>query len=263
MLIAEGLGVDKAGIYSGGAGLTPDECDRLDSLTARRLKGEPVQYIVGSVGFWGLTIRVGPGVLIPRPETELLVETALKELGRPAGDASAVARVLPRMRILDLCTGSGCIALALAKHFPSAIVYGIEKSGTALNYALTNARHNGIRNVCFIVGDLFGPLRPVQFQCILSNPPYVRSGDIAGLQREVRDFEPLEALNGGEDGLSFYRRIFADAGTRLASGGLLLLEVGWGQAEAIRHMASAAGMASVSFVNDCAGIERIAVARNG
>jgi release factor glutamine methyltransferase len=249
ILVTEALGIDKADLYSGSVVLTQEQCDRLDMLTGRRLKGEPLQYIVGHVGFWGLTIRVGPGVLIPRPETELLVETALRELNQEP------------VRILDLCTGSGCIALALAKHLPSAIVYGVEKSVTALNYAAANARDNGMDNVHFVRGDLFGPLGCARFRCIVSNPPYVRSGDIAGLQREVRDFEPAEALDGGEDGLSFYRRIFADAPIRLSSGGVLILEMGWGQATEIRNMAWAAGMGRVSFVSDFSGIERIVVAR--
>jgi release factor glutamine methyltransferase len=251
ILVTEALGIDKAALYSGSVVLTREQCDRLDMLTGRRLKGEPLQYVVGHVGFWGLTIRVGPGVLIPRPETELLVETALKELNQEP------------VRILDLCTGSGCIALALAKHLPSAIVYGVDKSGTALGYALINARENGIENVCFIEGDLFDPLGPVQFPCIVSNPPYIRSGDIAGLQKEVRDFEPRQALDGGEDGLTFYRRIFEGVSGHLSSGGVLLLEVGWGQAGEIRNLASSAGMASISFVRDYAGIERVAVIRRG
>jgi release factor glutamine methyltransferase len=276
VLVTEALGIERADLYSGRAELTQDECARLDELTERRLTGEPLQYIVGHILFWGLTIRVGPGVLIPRPETELLVETALEVLTqRPVSrgwDPGIEERDLPvfrpvkspavSARILDVCTGSGCIALALAKRLPSAIVYGVEKSGAALHYALINARENGLDNACFIQGDLFDPLGPARFQCIVSNPPYIRSGDIAGLQSEVRDFEPREALDGGMDGLSFYRRILAGTVERLSTQGVLLLEVGWGQAAEIRALASAAGMGKVSFVRDFAGIERIAVVRS-
>ena len=201
----------------------------------RRVTREPIQYILGSIDFLGLTIKVGHGVLIPRPETELLAEEAIrfsrKDTNPPfppfskggQGGITESEQSPTLLRFLDLCTGSGCLALALARAFPDALVYGTDSEEAAISYAEENARTNGIENVLFLKGSLFEPIekhfavpgeRPV-FDIIVSNPPYIRRDDLKKLQPEVKDWEPIPALDGGEDGLDFYREIISGAGTYL------------------------------------------------
>lgn len=225
------------------------------SLLSRRAEGEPVQYIVGHIDFLGLFIRVGSGVLIPRPETELLVQGAIKTLGSRLPDPGK-KNSCPS--ILDLCTGSGCIALALARAFPDAAVTAVDISETALVYARENAVLNGITNTSFLMGSLFAPLNSLsRHDLITANPPYIRSADIPCLQKEVRDWEPLEALDGGEDGLDFYREIFSGAEKFLTEKGSLLLEIGFGQAEVIGDIARRKGFSIIEVLKDFAGIDRI------
>jgi release factor glutamine methyltransferase len=238
---------------------------QIDSLAARRVRGEPLQYIIGHVDFWGMRICVGKGVLIPRPETELMVEETIKiiiDSGAKRRFTRSEAGQRPEglgINILDLCTGSGCIALSLAKEFPQTDVYGVDKSAAALVYASRNAEGNGIKNVTFIEGDLFDPMNEnARFACIVSNPPYIRKGDIAGLQREI-SFEPIDALDGGQDGLDFYRRILAEAPRHLAENGTAILEIGFDQANDIRDLAVRAGFRHIRFVRDYSGIARIFV----
>jgi release factor glutamine methyltransferase len=254
------LGV-KEKIYAGRIDLGNEISELIDSFAERRAKGEPLQYITGCVEFYGLKIYVGKGVLIPRPETELLVEETIKILySRTTHDAS-------RITILDLCTGSGCIAIALAKHFPDSIVYGIDKSDAAIEYAVRNANENNVRNVHFIKGDLFSISRDSPmfaahyFDCIVSNPPYIKTADIQGLQREIKDYEPVEALDGGEDGLNFYRKILNRAGDYLNERGVIILEIGFGQADDVLLIARSAGFSDIRFIEDYAGIKRVCVIR--
>jgi len=227
--------------------ITPQTLAKIRRLTIRRAKGEPVQYIVGHVEFCGLKMAIGKGVLIPRPETELLVEEAVKTIsGR-----------LPA-HILDLCTGSGCIALALAKEFPGATVIGTDISASALHYARKNASTNDITNVTFRKGSLFGPIRKGEtFDLITANPPYITHSEISELQREVKDWEPVNALDGGNDGLDFYKAILSKAGPYLKPTGSLILELGYGQASAVAEISSRNGFDVVSIIRDLAGIERI------
>ncbi|OGW19932.1 MAG: protein-(glutamine-N5) methyltransferase, release factor-specific [Nitrospirae bacterium GWC2_46_6] len=269
ILIAETLHLNKSKLYTGSTAISGETSTQIDFLAARRAQGEPLQYIIGHVEFYGLKINVGPGVLIPRPETELLVEETIK-LITPLLHHS--------ITILDLCTGSGCIAIALAKHFPDAVVYGIDASNIAMEYAIKNAAENDIRNVRFIKGDLFRiswdspesttpigvrnsgtvPMFTVHcFDCIVSNPPYIRKGDIPNLQREVKDHEPLEALDGGEDGLDFYRKIAENAPKFLKENGIIILEIGHDQAEDVNEIAVSYGIKNISFIKDYAGIRRI------
>lgn len=250
-LVAEVLHLDRVQFYTRNPEITDDASRTIDSLAERRAQGEPLQYLIGYVEFFGLKIHVGRGVLIPRPETELLVEETMKVVGSLQQAGSN------RMNILDLCTGSGCITLALAKHFPQATVYGTDRSEAAMVYATQNAKENGIGNVQFKLGDLFEPVKGMVFDCIVSNPPYVRREEIRTLQREVKDYEPLEALDGGKDGLDFYRRILKDAPRYLKRGGAVLLEIGYDQAEGVREIASRNGLANISFIKDYAGIKRI------
>lgn len=251
ILITETLHIDKSKLYAGGLRISDETSGYIDSLAARRAEGEPLQYITGYVEFYGLKINVGRGILIPRPETELLVEESINELKKRFTVHNS------RFTVLDLCTGSGCIAIAIARCFPAADVYGVDKSDVAIEYATRNAIENNVRNVHFIKGDLFESLGSLMFDFIVSNPPYIKHNDIKNLQREVRDYEPLSALDGGEDGLDFYRRISAGAPQFLKENGIIILEIGYDQAESVREIAIGAEMKDVIFIRDYAGIRRI------
>ncbi len=268
ILITETLGISKIQLLTAPPEISSKDSDYIDLLAARRLKGEPMHYIIGHVEFHGLRLNVGKGVLIPRPETELMVEEAIKLIHAAArqqslfGAKPAEAQDDSRISILDLCTGSGCIALALAHEIGRAAVIGVDSSESALSYARRNAEENWIDNVTYLQGDLFGPLDSgSRFDLIISNPPYIRSGDIDKLQVEIRKFEPLAALDGGEDGLGFYRRIFREAPGFLKDGGMLILEAGAEQSDDIRQLASEAGFSDFGFIRDYAGIERIFIGR--
>ncbi|MBI5848031.1 MAG: peptide chain release factor N(5)-glutamine methyltransferase [Nitrospirae bacterium] len=237
-------------------------------LLQRRIKGEPAQYIIGHVEFSGLTIRVGKGVLIPRPETELLVEEVIKVARSQKtvsfGDPPRLevrSKTVKSFSLLDICTGSGCIALSLAMKFPDAEVYGTDLSKEALIYAKKNAAANNITNVRFAQGSLFAPIRGKRFDIITANPPYIRADEIETLQREIRDWEPVAALDGGMDGMDFYRAILASARWYLNPGGFIFLELGYDQAEGVQKIADAEGFREVSVINDYAGIGRILKAR--
>jgi release factor glutamine methyltransferase len=213
-------------------------------MVARRARREPLQYILGTQEFMGLEFEVSPAVLIPRRDTEVLVEEAVK-------------RSLPAARILDIGAGSGCIAVALAKALPQAEVWGVEKSPEALALAQRNAGQHGVRMTLF-EGSLFEPFPGQTFDLIVSNPPYIPTGDLENLQPEVRDYEPWGALDGGADGLDFYRLIISAAPGYLTLGGWLLFEVGLGQAEAVLGLFAAAGLFGECFTaRDAAGIERV------
>ncbi|MBI3592503.1 MAG: peptide chain release factor N(5)-glutamine methyltransferase [Nitrospirae bacterium] len=254
MLITEALHITKPELYSGDLKISDETSRHIDSLASRRAEGEPIQYIIGHVDFHGLKINVGRGVLIPRPETELLVEEVIKQLKRFTVHGS-------RFTVLDLCTGSGCIALALAKHLPQSIVYGVDRSEAAMVYATQNAIGNSIKNVHFKIGDLFEPVRNMKFDCIVSNPPYIKRSEIKTLQREVRDYEPLEALDGGKDGLYFYRKILRYSPEYLKEEGVIILEIGYDQSDDIKRIAEDNGFKGIGFIKDYAGIKRIFVGR--
>jgi release factor glutamine methyltransferase len=253
LLITETLRIDKSRLYIDSFELLPEISLRIDDFARRRVAGEPIQYLIGHVDFYGLKINVGEGVLIPRPETELLVEEAIKQIKeRFRGQGS-------RFTVLDLCTGSGCIALALARHLPEAFVCGVDRSEAAIRCAQQNARENNIENVFFMAGDLLKPVADMQFNCIVSNPPYIKTGDIPALQREIRDHEPPEALNGGEDGLNFYRNILMQSPRYLKKKGIIVMEVGFGQWREVEEIAYKAGISPMRFVADYSGIKRIMV----
>jgi len=246
-LLIETLSIDKVALHTSPLDIDEKISVAIDSYAARRVRGEPLQYIIGHVDFFGLRIDVGKGVLIPRPETELMVEEAIRLITGRDGS----------LAVLDLCTGSGCIAIALAKEFPHAVVLGIDRSDKALSYARRNAQCNGIDNALFIKGDLFALIKAdARFDCIISNPPYIRTEDIFGLQKEIA-YEPIEALDGGEDGLFFYRRILAAAPRHLKKNGIVILEIGFDQADDIRRLASQHGLNNIVFMKDYAGVERI------
>ncbi|HLC15770.1 MAG TPA: peptide chain release factor N(5)-glutamine methyltransferase [Thermodesulfovibrionia bacterium] len=221
----------------------------------RRISGEPLQYILGTVEFCNLSIQVGPGILIPRPETEFLVHEAV-EIIKTTYDSP--------IYILDLGTGSGCIAAAMAKQFPKATVYGIDSSVAALAYARKNSLFNqACCNTHFIAGSFFDPLCGVKFHMIVSNPPYIRAGEIDALQREIKDWEPRQALDGGEDGLACYRQILAKAPAYLLPGAYMVLEVGMGQDEEVANIAEQHGLICTKVIADYAGIKRVVILKQG
>jgi len=244
------LGCSRTSLYTGGRQKLPqDKGSLIAGVLRRRIKGEPLQYILGRTEFMGLDFRVTPDVLIPRPETEILVETVLGHAGK----------VGARLRILDIGTGSGCVAVSLAHYLPRSAVCAVEISAAALQVARGNAYANRCR-VDFLNADLFPP-GDGKFDIIVSNPPYIPAGELGCLQREVL-FEPRQALSGGDDGLYFYRRICAGCAGRLVSSGLLIVEIGYGRAQDVRALISSApGMKVEDTVKDYAGIERVVVAR--
>lgn len=219
-------------------------------LLNRRARGEPVAYITGSRGFWSLDLEVTPATLIPRPETELLVELALERL--PRDSAGAVA---------DLGTGSGTVALALASERPQCRVTATDASAAALEVARRNAARLGIDNVAFVQGDWMVPLGDARFELIVSNPPYIEADDAHLVRGDLR-FEPATALASGRDGLDDIRRIVATARAHLAPGGWLLFEHGWNQGDAARALLRQAGYDDVFTAQDLEQRDRVSGARN-
>ena len=253
-IIAHCLTTDRTTLYRDNPQIPRELSTKIDSIVERRAKREPLQYILGYVEFFGLKIKVGQGVLIPRPETEILAEEAIKIISNFKFKNS-------NLKILDLCTGSGCLALSLAREFRDAQVCGTDTSATAIQYAKENAALNGIKNITFMKGSLCEPVKELTFDLIVSNPPYIRSNDIKDLQPEIKDWEPQDALNGGTDGLDYYRFIIPAARNYLNKGGYLMLEVGINQSVAVKGMAENAGLKDISLIKDYAGIDRILVTK--
>lgn len=225
-------------------------------LIERRAAGEPLQYITGHQEFFGLDFSVTPAVLIPRPETEFLVERVIKLM-----DDSMQSPV-----IVDVGTGSGCIAVALAVNLPRARVIATDLSAVALQVARINASRHGIAGrIEFIQGDLLEPLEPLRLEdsvdVLASNPPYVNEGTTELIQREVIDWEPREALFGGVEGLDFYRRLLAESSKFVRSGGYLVFEIGYNQLDAITEIIAAVEWELVDVTNDLQGIPRTVTLR--
>jgi release factor glutamine methyltransferase len=268
LLLLRVLGISRAALHADpGRILTLDQQARYESLILRRLANEPIQYITGEQEFYSLALHVSPAVLIPRPETEFLVEAVLAELD-PAS----------HFQILDVGTGSGAIAIALAHHLPNAHVTATDISSAALAIASSNAaRHHLSSRIRFVEADLLdfsnlfilsegaaaeveGPAPPLSaFDAIVSNPPYVPAADRATLHPQVRDFEPAAALFAGPDGLEIYRRLIPQARAALKPGGLLALEIGHGQRDAVAALL--AGWNALRFVDDLQQVPRTALAR--
>lgn len=261
LLLSHALSVSRVGLYvEHDRVLTPAELSRYKELLKKRLTGEPVQYVTGTAAFMFSEFEVNRAVLIPRPETEALTEIALKVIGEIAAGRSE------GLIVADIGTGSGVIATTIALKVPTAVVYATDTSSEAVAVAARNAARAGVADrVRFLVGPFLEPLRHEglrgRLSAIVSNPPYVRSGDIAELPVEVRDFEPREALDGGPDGLDSLRAIAHDGPEFLAPGGAILLEVGDGQAPLVEDMLKAA-LGSVRTLKDYAGRDRIVTGRN-
>lgn len=221
-----------------------------DALVARREAGEPVAYLTGEQGFWSFVLRVTPETLIPRPETERLVEEALARL---SSDTASLDRP---MRIADLGTGSGAIALALAKECPQAQVVATDASAGALEVARGNAIRLGLRNVAFRLGDWCAPLAGERFDVIVSNPPYIAEGDPHLAQGDLR-FEPSSALSSGRDGFDDLRILVETTPAHLVPGGWLLFEHGHDQGEGARALLSARGFVRVETVRDLEDRDRV------
>jgi release factor glutamine methyltransferase len=234
-------------------------------LIARRAAGEPTQYLTGKQEFWGLEFEVTPAVLIPRPETEHVIEVALERLGaRGIKIDMRTGEPSPPLRIADVGTGSGCLAVALAHELPHAEIFATDISATALEVALRNAtRHRVASRIRFLEGDLLKPVAPSpeSFDLIVSNPPYVAQDDEATLAREVREHEPHAALFGGPSGIEIYERLVEQAGELLRPGGVLVLELGYDSAQHVRAILVKQGnWVNVSVTNDLAGIPRVLAA---
>jgi release factor glutamine methyltransferase len=231
-LIGAALGLDLTGLIAQAArGLTAAEAERLEDFAQRRLAGEPVARITGEREFWGLPLKLSVDTLVPRPDTETVVELALELLG--------TARASDDLRVLDLATGSGAILLALLSELPQAFGVGTDISLGALETARDNARTLGLsRRAAFVACDYAAALKG-PFDLIVSNPPYIRTEDIEGLAREVRDHDPHLALDGGADGLSAYRALIPEAARLLGSGAILVLEAGQGQSGQIETLMTA------------------------
>lgn len=245
LLLADTLGLDRVGLYLNfERPLEAAELAAYRERVRRRAAREPLAYILGRTEFWSLPFKVTPEVLIPRADTELLVEEALKRLSGAA-------------RVLDVGTGSGALAIALAHERPECAVTAIDVSAAALAVAAENARSNGVaERIGFMAADL-AMLPEGPFELIVSNPPYIPREDLAGLMPEVRDFEPRLALDGGIDGLTAYRAITGQTDAVLALGGWLLVEVGIGQAGEVQALFAAAGLTELFIARDLSGIERV------
>jgi release factor glutamine methyltransferase len=243
-LLCATTGMDRVGLYVNfEKPLTDAELAAYRALVARRAKREPLQYLLGSQEFYGLDFLVSPAVLIPRHDTELLVDEALKRA--PASGS-----------ILDVGVGSGCIAVALAKALPEADVRGVEMSPAALALAQQNIERHGVR-VTLFEGSLFEPFAGQRFDLIVSNPPYIPTADLATLQPEVQEYEPITALDGGTDGLDYYQTIIPAAPEHLTPAGWLLVEIGIGQAEAVGEMFTRAGFTDIFIAKDPSLIDRV------
>lgn len=245
-LLLHALGVDRTWLFMhADEPLDADALARFEALLARRETGEPVAYITGRRGFWSLDLEVTPATLIPRPETELLVELALERLPMDR-----------KVDVADLGTGSGAVALAIASERPLARVLATDASAEALAVARRNAERLGLRNVRFAQGDWCAPLDGARFDMIVSNPPYIEASDPHLDQGDLR-FEPATALASGGDGLDAIRRIASGVPAHLRNGGWLLLEHGWLQGEAVRAVLSGSGLDQVFTAADLEGRERI------
>jgi len=236
--------------------LTSDEIDQFHQCIKERISGRPVQYIIGTVEFFGLEFKVDQRVLIPRPETETLVEVVIEQLANKE-----------KPRIIDLGTGSGAIAISLAANLQSSFIYATDVSKEALEVAKENALRNKVESqIEFLWGDLFEPLKKGNFEgqidCVVSNPPYVSKDELETLPKEVKDYEPIVALESEKDGLFFHKKIIESSLDFLSKGGILAMEVGLGQANKVADLIrNQKDLKKTEIKKDLGGIKRIVVSR--
>ncbi|MCM8781816.1 MAG: peptide chain release factor N(5)-glutamine methyltransferase [Candidatus Omnitrophica bacterium] len=250
VILAWLLGIARAELYVYQQEINREILQRFDMFVRRRADGEPLQYIIGKTEFMGLEFIVTKEVFIPRPETELLVEKTIE-----------IARTFTRPVILDIGTGCGNIAIALTKFIADCKIKSSEVSKEALCIANTNAQLNGVdKNIEFILSDLFENLPDIRYNIIVSNPPYVASSEIGRLAKEI-SFEPPIALDGGADGLDFYRRLLREARRFLSNRGFLILEVGFGQRNGVEMLLQKYNFHNILFYPDYNNIMRIAIAQ--
>ncbi|MDD3839508.1 MAG: peptide chain release factor N(5)-glutamine methyltransferase [Clostridia bacterium] len=238
--------------------LSDEELSLYNCMLTRRIRGEPVQYIIGQREFMSLDFEVKSGVLIPRPDTEILVEEIIRL-------SKKILQTKPNITIADIGTGSGAIAVSLAKYIYNAKIYATDISEKALEVAKSNARKHGVdTSIDFIKTSLLSGLEGKGLDIIVSNPPYIPSAQIAKLQREVKDFEPVEALDGGRDGLDFYRLITEKAPRCLGDRGILVFEVGYGQSRDVENIILNTGyFKDIRILKDLASIDRVVISTVG
>ena len=255
MLLSEHfLGVDRtAYLLHASEKADPGKAEAFLDAVRRRCSGIPVQYITGNAWFMGHSFQVNEHVLIPRQDTEILAEEAVRAIRDAKGGI---------LRVLDLCTGSGCIAVSLALSCPEIECTASDLSKEACRIAMQNAGMLKADRVRIVCRDLFGKEEQAEvFDLIVSNPPYISSGEIEALESEVKDQEPRLALDGGTDGLDFYRRIAREAPAHLRDGGLLMMEIGWDQARAVESLLEANGFSDIRTIQDLAGLDRVVSGR--
>jgi release factor glutamine methyltransferase len=255
VLLGEALNADRVFLYTHfDQPLQPQELERFRSFLLRRLRREPVAYIIGEKDFWSRSFKVTPDVLIPRPETEILVAEALKiyeEMNHGFQE---------QFHILEIGTGSGVIGVTLAKEIPKALILATDVCERALRIAEENARRHEVKDrIQFLLGDLFNPIpKGMAFDMIVTNPPYVPREQLSFLMPEVRDYEPHQSLDGGDQGLDFYRQVFPRIGEFLKSGGWFVGEIGKDQKDAVKALAEAeSNLDSIGFIKDFQGIDRV------
>jgi len=250
LLLVHALGISPDALVGRDVEIAPAH---FDDFVARRAAREPLAYIVGAKEFWSLAFEVGPGVLIPRPETETLIEQVIRFFP----DRSAA------LDVLDLGTGTGCLLIAALHEYPNAHGVGVDTSRAALAIAARNVEKHALGARCRLAEDDWGGGLPGRYDVILSNPPYIRSSDIAALAPEVRLYEPIQALDGGPDGLAAYRVLAPRISRLLKPGGLAFLELGVGQDRDVERILTEAGFEIAEMAPDLAGIGRCVVARTG
>ena len=252
LLLGKAAGLDTTALIAGGGTtLSAQAVAAFDAMCERRAKHEPVARILGEKEFRGLSLALNEATLVPRPETEILVDVALDLAGRNRGRP---------MRICDLGTGSGAILIALVSELDRATGVGVDISRSALDMALANARRHGVADrMRFIHGDFSIPLGE-KFDMVVANPPYIPRGDLAGLEADVRDYDPAQALDGGLDGLAAFRVIAARLPALLEPGGTALVEIGTGQCDSVIALFTGQGLEIREIRPDLAGIERVVVA---
>ena len=252
-LLAACAEIPQATLRLGSASLDDATWNRFDEGIERRARRIPLQHLVGTAGFHAVELETPPGVFVPRADTESLVEVVV---------GICTGRGLAAPRLLDLGTGTGAVAVALARSIPGAWIAAVDRSPPAVGTTRRNARRNGVR-VHPVLGDGLSAMGPGRLDGLVSNPPYIRTGDLAGLEPEVRDHDPRLALDGGPDGLDWYRRLASAGADALGPRGFLAVEIGWDQADDVRAILERAGWRSIAVHPDLGGRPRVVVADRG